>query len=83
MALNLALMLNFHNIKNLHLMDLYTDLCGFSYKGDIRMKLKLENPNKVKNVVIGSFDSLNELYLPRLKQLEKEGIVIQVSDEEF
>jgi len=40
-------------------MDLYTDLCSFSYKGDIRMMFKLENPNKVKNVVLGSFDSLN------------------------
>jgi len=26
------------------------------------MKFKMENPNKVKNIVIGSFDGLNILY---------------------
>eukprot|EP00347_Sterkiella_histriomuscorum_P008238 403345852 len=83
-ALNLALFMNFHNPhKNLHLMDLYTDLCGFSYKGDIRMRMKMENPNKVKNVVIGSFDQLNEVYMPRLKQLEKNGYIEQIDEHEF
>ncbi len=64
-------------------MDLYTDLCAFSFKGDIRMRFKLENPNKVRNVVLGSFDSLNEIYLPRLKLMEKDGLVEQISNEEF
>ncbi len=56
-------------------MDLYKDLCGFSYKGDVRMVMKMENPKKVDNIVIGSFDGLNQIYLPRLKLLEKDGIV--------
>ena len=67
--------MNYHQVKNVHLMDLYTTLCEFSYKGDIRMRFKMENPNKVKNVVLGSFDAMNSLYMPRLKQLEKKGII--------
>ena len=39
------------------------------------MKFKAENPKKVKNIVIGNFDGLNDLYLPRLKHLEKMGII--------
>ena len=42
------------------------------------MKFKMENPNKVKNIVIGSFDGLNLLYgkdSDRLKLLESLGIV--------
>jgi hypothetical protein len=42
------------------------------------MNFKMENPNKVKNIVIGSFDGLNSLYgkdSQRLKLLESQGIV--------
>jgi len=56
-------------------MDLYTTLCSFSYKGDIRMRLKMENPNKVKNIVLGSYEGLNSLYLKRLQALENQGLV--------
>jgi hypothetical protein len=61
--------------------DLYTTLCSLSYKGDIRMKFKMENPNKVSNIVKGSLDGLNELYIPRLKMLEEIGIVTFTEDQ--
>lgn len=46
-------------VTNVH--DLYKTLCSFSYMGDARMKFA-ENPNKVKNIVNGSFDEFSKLY---------------------
>ena len=63
-------------------MELATTICELSYKGDIRMRFKMENPQKVKNIVTGSFTGLSELYGPRssrVRALEKRGIV-KVSD---
>lgn len=40
---------------------IYTTLCGLSYHGDIRMKLA-ENPDKVKNIVNGSYGEFLEMY---------------------
>ena len=50
-ALALAIILNFHELENVNLVDLFETICNFSYKGDIRMDWKMENPNKVKNIV--------------------------------
>ena len=41
-------------------------------KGDIRMKYKMENPNKIGNLVEGSFKELTDLYLPLLLELQAE-----------
>lgn len=41
--------------------DLYNKICGLSYMGDARMAIA-ENPNKVENIVRGSFDKLEEVY---------------------
>lgn len=41
--------------------DLFERLCNFSYMGDFRMGIA-ENPNKVKNIVNGSYDELYEIY---------------------
>ena len=35
-------------------------------KGDIRMKYKMENPDKVRNLVEGSYSELTDLYFPLL-----------------
>lgn len=50
------------------------------------MKFKMENPNKMRNIVIGSFDGLNSLYGPdsaRMKNLASSGIVKQVEGDKF
>ena len=41
-------------------------------KGDIRMKYKMENPNKINNLVEGSFKELTDLYLPLLLEMQEE-----------
>lgn len=43
------------------LLDLYYKICSLSYKGDIRMFFA-ENPNKIYNIVQGSFDYFLEMY---------------------
>jgi len=76
-ALNLALLLSFEKLQ-LDTVELATTICELSYKGDIRMRFKMENPQKVKNIVTGSFAGLSELYGPksaRVRALEKRGIV--------
>jgi Phosphatidate cytidylyltransferase, mitochondrial len=60
-AMHTALLLNYHKL-DISLMDLATTICDLSYKGDVRMRFKMENPDKVKNIVLGSYDGLNSLY---------------------
>ena len=67
-ALNLALFMHYHELE-VSLKDLFTTLVAFSMKGDIRMTYKMENPNKVANLVEGSFKELTDLYLPLLLEL--------------
>ena len=76
-ALALVLFFNFHHpIKHLCLRtEILPQLCQLSYTGDIRMKYKMENPNKVKNIVEGQEDQLVEIYEPFLRELESEGII--------
>ena len=65
-ALNLALLLSYHEVEPVDVFNLYFKLCNFSYKGDIRMRWKMENPDKVGNIVQGSFQGLQDIYTPRL-----------------
>lgn len=41
--------------------EFFKTLCGLSYLGDARMKIA-ENPNKVRNIVDGSYSRLKEMY---------------------
>ena len=43
------------------LIDLYHQICNLSYQGDVRM-LFAENPNKVNNIVQGSFNQFLDMY---------------------
>ena len=70
-ALNLAIFMHYHEL-NVSLKQLFTTLVAFSMRGDIRMKYKMENPNKVANLVEGSFLELTDLYLPLLLELQAE-----------
>jgi hypothetical protein len=65
-ALNLAILLNYHRLDSVDLSEIFLTLCNFSYKGDIRMRWKMENPDKVKNIVQGSLEGLCHLYSPYL-----------------
>ena len=52
-ALNLAVFMNYHKEK-VTMEELLTTLVGFSYHGDMRMRMKMENPKKIGNLVQGS-----------------------------
>lgn len=67
-ALNLSVLLNFHKLE-MTMEDLATTICSLSYNGDIRMRLKMENPDKVKNIVQGSYEGLCHLYGPESARL--------------
>lgn len=51
----------FLNKEKSDLMELYTSLCCLSYLGDTRMKFA-ENPEKVSNIVKGSYEFFKEIY---------------------
>lgn len=77
----MGLLLNFHKLE-LTVEELLKTICELSYKGDVRMRLKMENPKKVESIVRGSADGLREIYLgERLRQLEQEGIVEMAGEE--
>ena len=56
MAITLAILLHYHEQRLVPLEQLFGTLCNFSYKGDIRMRYKMENPDKVKNIVKGQLN---------------------------
>mmetsp|Transcript_12927 Transcript_12927/g.15342 ORF Transcript_12927/g.15342 Transcript_12927/m.15342 type:complete len:111 (-) Transcript_12927:312-644(-) len=82
-ALNLAVFMHYHEHESVALRDLFTTLVSFSMKGDIRMKYKMENPNKVANLVEGSFPQLTDLYLPLLLEMQamEENPAVRLTDE--
>lgn len=43
--------------------DLLYKICSLSYMNDVREIFKCENPNKIKNIVLSSYDELKEIYL--------------------
>lgn len=46
--------------------ELYLQIAGLSYLGDPRLKVKGENPDKVKNIVENQFKLFQDLYKPIL-----------------
>ena len=59
-ALRTALILCKEN--NLSEEELYKIICSFSYMGDVRMKLNLENPKKISNIVSGELEEFRSIY---------------------
>jgi hypothetical protein len=43
-ALNTTLLMLYERTDPIFLEEFFETLCAFSYKGDIRMKFKMENP---------------------------------------
>ena len=80
MALNLALFLNVHKTE-VSLEELFTTIVGLSFHGDIRMQFKMENPDKIGNLVAGSMDSLTDLYLPKLLEMQAETNTFRFNDD--
>ena len=66
-------MMKYHETKPISMDDFLHTICEFSYRGDIRLKYKMENPNKVRNLVEGSRAQLTQLYLPILLEFQEQG----------
>lgn len=58
------------------LMDLFLSITQLSYKGDIRMKFKAENPNKVRNIVEPNFDHFLDYYENWINQFEEDKVIV-------
>jgi len=56
-------------------------MIGFSYKGDIRMRFKMENPKKIDNILDGSYDDLCTLYEPYLTTMLEKEIISEAGGE--
>lgn len=61
-ALKIALLLS--EKKEISKIELYELLCSLSFIGDWRKILHVENANKVKNIVNGSLEELENIYNP-------------------
>lgn len=57
------------------LMDLYERIVSFSYIGDTRMRY-FENPNKIKNIVLASYEELDSIYNTGIYFDEIDGKII-------
>lgn len=68
------MLLHFHNEK-VSLEELIKTIVGFSYKGDLRMRMKMENPAKIENLVKGNQPQLNEIYLPLLLEIQENKLL--------
>ena len=44
------------------------------------MRWKMENANKVKNIVDGSYEGLVDLYSPLILEMEQDGILYTIKD---
>lgn len=51
-------MILYDKLEPITMQEFFEILCAFSFKGDIRMRYKMENPMKVKNIVSGSLEQL-------------------------
>lgn len=58
------------NTKNIPLSELYSSISSLSYAGDIRYMFKVENTNKVANIVQNNLPAYNNIYLPLLRNLK-------------
>lgn len=65
------------------LMDLFLSITQLSYKGDVRMKFKAENPNKVRNIVEPNFEHFLDYYEPWINKFEEDKIIKYQKDSIF
>eukprot|EP00343_Euplotes_focardii_P000075 CAMPEP_0205800830 /NCGR_PEP_ID=MMETSP0205-20121125/2618_1 /ASSEMBLY_ACC=CAM_ASM_000278 /TAXON_ID=36767 /ORGANISM="Euplotes focardii, Strain TN1" /LENGTH=241 /DNA_ID=CAMNT_0053064569 /DNA_START=135 /DNA_END=857 /DNA_ORIENTATION=+ len=65
------------------LMDMFLSVTKLSYMGDIRMKIKAENPNKIMNIVEPNFEKFLEYYQKWIDEFEKEGAIVYKGNSVF
>lgn len=65
------------------LMDIFLNIASLSYKGDIRMLFKAENPNKVRSLVEPNFEHFLDYYEPWIDLFEKERAINYIGDSVF
>lgn len=53
-AAHTALLMLFSKVEPVTLKEFLAIIVAFSYKGDIRMRMKMENPHKIANLVEGN-----------------------------
>jgi hypothetical protein len=63
--------MNMHKTE-VSITDLMTTLVGFSFTGDIRMQYKMENPDKIANIVKGNLAGLSDLYIDLLLEMQED-----------
>lgn len=56
-------------------MDMFISITKLSYMGDIRMKFKAENPNKILNIVEPNFDHFLDYYKEHIDRFEEDEIL--------
>lgn len=54
--------------------DLYAQIAGLSYMGDLRMYFRAENPNKVFDIVDSQMTNFRQLYYPLIEDLPNLGV---------
>ena len=55
--------------------ELFYTICGLSYIGDKRIERGLEHPDKIKNIVRGSFNGFRENYKDIISDLLFQGVI--------
>ena len=65
------------------LMDMFLNITKLSYMGDIRMRFKAENPNKIRNIVEPNFDHFLEYYQDWIDEFERDGSLIYKGNSVF
>ncbi|ODV94681.1 hypothetical protein PACTADRAFT_50543 [Pachysolen tannophilus NRRL Y-2460] len=73
-AIKLSLLLL--NEKKISEYQLYEMISCLSFKGDPRMSIGAENPNKVKNIVDNNLNSFRHMYLPLLETYFANQVII-------
>ena len=78
-AVKLSLLLI--NKENITFNELFLKITELSYIGDPRLKVRGENPNKVKNIVNNQYEIFKILYIPILENNLNDLIQINKNDE--
>lgn len=57
--------------------SLFVEISKISYVGDVRMRFKAEDPNKVRNIVAPNVERFKEFYAEAVEELVQAGSLIK------